>query len=77
MPDYENTRIKDISESQLADAIEQTTNVSQREALKLARMYCKFNHQDGEETLGEVLKNLEVDADIEVLENSRRSKAEN
>jgi hypothetical protein len=72
MEDFKDTKVKNISESQLADAIKETTDVSQREALKLARMYCKFNDQNGEETLGQVLENLEVDADIEVLENSRR-----
>lgn len=71
MEDFSNTKIKDISESQLADAIKQTTDVSQREALKLARMYCKFNDQNGEETVGEVLENLEVDADIEILQHSQ------
>jgi hypothetical protein len=72
MEDFKDAKVKNISESQLADAIKQTTDVPQREALKLARMYCKFNDQNGEETLGQVLENLEVDADIEVLENSRR-----
>ncbi len=69
--EYLATKIKHISESALAQAIQETASVGKREALKLARMYFRFNDQEGEETLKEVLHNLEINADIEVLERSQ------
>lgn len=69
--EYLTTKIKHISESALAQAIQETANIGEREALKLARMYFRFNDQEGEETLKEVLHNLEINADIEVLKRSQ------
>lgn len=67
---YITTKMENISESALADAIAETADVDQKEAVKLARMYFRFSDDTGDETLKEVLENLEVDAELEVLKNS-------
>lgn len=67
---YITTKMENISESALAEAIEEAADVGQREAVKLARMYFRFSDSTGDETLKEVLENLEVDAELEVLKNS-------
>lgn len=69
--DYLTTKIKHVSETALAEAIQETADVSERESLKLARMYFRFNDGDSEETLKDVLQNLEVDAELEILRNSK------
>lgn len=60
------TPIKDVSDADFQQALQQTVGVNQQEAAKLVRMYNSFNTSNGDETLGDVLENLEVDDDIEV-----------
>jgi hypothetical protein len=70
---YLKTKIKDVSETALAEAIREAADVSERESLKLARMYFRFNDDGSDETLEDVLQNLEVDAELEILRNSKKA----
>lgn len=70
---YATTKMEKISESALAEAIEETADVDHKEAVKLARMYFRFSDNSGDETLKEVIDNLEIDADLEVLQNSKET----
>lgn len=64
---YLQTKIKDLPDGALAEAIEDYAEVSRRKAQKLAEIYMNLSASGGNEALKTVLKNLEVDGSIEVL----------
>jgi flagellar motility protein MotE (MotC chaperone) len=62
------TKIHKLSDDQFAQAVKEATGINQQEAKKLVKIYRNMNANNGEETLEEVIGNLELDADISVRE---------
>lgn len=65
-----DTSVQNISQDELAKAIAQATEVPSAIAKRLAKMYMQYTDGDNtDETVRDVLDNLEVGADIKVLGN--------
>lgn len=64
---YYDTKIKNVSDADFAQAIQKEAAVSAKAAQKLVQIYRRLNDQQGEETLREVLDTLAVNEDIQVL----------
>jgi len=62
------TKVHNLSDDQFAQAIKKAAGIKREKADTLVTMYRNMNANNGEETLEEVIGNLELDADISVRE---------
>jgi NifU-like protein involved in Fe-S cluster formation len=66
-------KIKDISHDTFVCAVADHAEIEKPEAEKLVRMYKQFSTQNEDETLEDVLENLDLNEDISVRPGGSKS----
>jgi len=62
------TKVHNLSDDQFAQAIKKATGIKREKADTLVTMYRNMDARNGEETLKQVIDNIELEAEVSVRE---------